>query len=94
MSLFAFDFGSSAEPPEPGNPEKHELFKILGLGALGCNRHHTVLQVGGSQNYGPFLGTLNNRCRIMIGTQTGAIILTTTQVAHAVWGLPSKLSWL
>ena len=25
--------------------------------------------LGGSQNYGPFLGTLNIRCRIIIGTQ-------------------------
>ena len=28
----------------------------------------------------PFLGTLNIRCRIMIGTQKGAIILTTTHL--------------
>ena len=28
----------------------------------------------------PFLGTLNNRCRIKIGTQKGALILTTTHV--------------
>ena len=27
---------------------------------------------------GPFLGTLNIRCRIIIGTQNGTIILTTT----------------
>ena len=26
----------------------------------------------------PFLGTLNNRCRIIIGSQKGTIILTTT----------------
>ena len=32
------------------------------------------------QNYGPFLGTLNKRCRIIIGTQKGTIILTTTQL--------------
>ena len=36
--------------------------------------------VGGCQNYGPFLGTLNIRCRIIIGTQIGSIILTTTHV--------------
>ena len=30
------------------------------------------------QNYGPILGTLNNRCRTIIGTQKGTIILTTT----------------
>ena len=33
---------------------------------------------GGCQNYGPFLGTLNFRCRIKIGIQKGTIILTTT----------------
>ena len=34
--------------------------------------------MGGCQNYGPFLGTLNIRCRTIIGTQKGTIILTTT----------------
>ena len=34
--------------------------------------------MGGGQNYGPFLGTLNIRGRIIIGTQKGTIILTTT----------------
>ena len=42
--------------------------------------HSCSFQVGGYQNYGPFLGTLNIRCRIIIGTQKGTIILTTTQV--------------
>ena len=36
--------------------------------------------MGGCQNYGPFLGTLNNRCRIIIGTQRGTLILTTTHI--------------
>ena len=27
--------------------------------------------MGGCQNYGPFLGTLNIRCRIIIGIQKG-----------------------
>ena len=36
--------------------------------------------MGGCQNYGPFLGTLNIRCRIVIGTQKGTIILTTTHM--------------
>ena len=34
----------------------------------------------GCQNYEPFLGTLNIRCRIMIGIQQGTIILTTTHI--------------
>ena len=37
--------------------------------------------MGSCQNYGPFLGTLNKRCRIIIGTQKGTIILTTTHIA-------------
>ena len=36
-------------------------------------------KLGGCQNYGPFLGTLNIRRRIIIGMQKGTIILTTTQ---------------
>ena len=40
-----------------------------------------IIEVGGCQNYGPFLGTLNIRCRIITGTQKGTIILTTTQVS-------------
>ena len=36
--------------------------------------------MGGCQNYGPFWGTLNIRCRIIIGIQKGTIILTTGDV--------------
>ena len=44
---------------------------IMGyIGIIGC--------MGGYQNYGPFLGTLNIRCRTIIGIQKGTIILTTT----------------
>ena len=57
----------------------------------------TYIHMGGCQNYGPFLGTLNVRCRIIIGTQKGTIILITTYIytqtenpMHA--GYPSKLS--
>ena len=35
--------------------------------------------MGGCQNHGPFLGTLNSRCRIVIGILKGTIILT---IAH------------
>ena len=34
----------------------------------------------GCQSYGPFLGTLNTRCRIVIGTQKRTIIFTTTHI--------------
>ena len=36
--------------------------------------------LGGCQNYDPFLGTLNIRCRIIIGIQKGTIILTATNL--------------
>ena len=36
--------------------------------------------MGGYQNYGPFLGTLNIRGRIITGIQKGTIILTTTHI--------------
>ena len=42
------------------------------------------------QNCGPFLGTLNIRCRIIIRTQKGTIILTTTHVHIA--SFQSKLA--
>ena len=38
--------------------------------------------MGGCQNYGPFLGTLNIRCRKMIWIQKGTIILTTTHMVQ------------
>ena len=48
--------------------------------------------VGGCQNYGPFLGTLNIRGRIIIGIQKGTIILTTTHVKmYTVYKLVFKL---
>ena len=36
--------------------------------------------MGSCQNHGPFLGTLNSRCRIILRTQKGTIILTTTHM--------------
>ena len=41
--------------------------------------------MGGCQNYGPFLGTLNTRCRIITGIQKGTIIiiLTTTHMSYS-----------
>ena len=52
-----------------------------------CIRDH----MGGCQTDGPFLGTLNIRCRIIVGTQKGTIILTTTNIKYV---LPSPdLLW-
>ena len=50
-------------------------------------------RLGGCQNYGPFLGTLNNRCRIIVGTQKGTIILTTTQMYFEVLVLVLRSSF-
>ena len=36
--------------------------------------------MGGCRNYGPFSGTLNIRCHMIIGIQKGTIILTTTHI--------------
>ena len=36
--------------------------------------------MGDCQNYDPFWGTLNIRCRIIIGIQKGTIILTSTHM--------------
>ena len=38
--------------------------------------------MGGCQNYGPFLGTLNIRCRIIRGIQKGTILLTTNHIQN------------
>ena len=43
--------------------------------------------MGSCQNYGPFLGTLNSRCRIILGTQKGTIILKTTHMEGPGKGL-------
>ena len=36
--------------------------------------------MGGCQNQGPVLGPLNTRCRVILRTQRGTIILTTTHI--------------
>ena len=48
--------------------------------------------MGGCQNYGPFLGILNIRCRIIIGVQKRTIILTTTHVGSVVPALVPVVS--
>ena len=40
----------------------------------------TIMGSMGCQNYDPFLGALNIRCRSRIGIQKGTIILTTTHM--------------
>ena len=47
---------------------------------LGLSKSH----MGGCQNYGPLLGILNIKCRIIIGIPKGTIILTSTTHMIAV----------
>ena len=49
--------------------------------------------MGGCQNYDPFLGALNTRCRIIIGTQKGTIILTTTYIQLKAGALRDSVTW-
>ena len=60
-------------------PSRLQDIALLGLemSLLSC----LMAKMGGCQNYGPFWGTLNNRCRSIIGTQKGTIILTNAQMA-------------
>ena len=44
-----------------------------------------MAHVGGYQTCGPFWGNLNIRCRIIVGTQKGTIILTATHVEPTIW---------
>ena len=54
--------------------------------------HYSACHKGGCQNYGPFWGTLNTRCRTILGTQKGTIILTTTQKAAMLSPNPGALA--
>ena len=54
------------------------VYRLQGLPSEGC-----------CQNYGAFLGTLNIRCRTILGTQNGTIILTTTLLGLEV----SDFTW-
>ena len=51
------------------------------------------MNMGGCQNCDLFLGTLNTRCRIIIGIQKGTIIMTTTHMdpVTVVWVYGAKL---
>ena len=61
--------------------------------ADGYNKRYSQrCYMGGCTNYGPFLGALNIRCRIIIRTPKGTLILTTTPMCFRLsgvsgWGL-------
>ena len=50
--------------------------------ALGGDLKRTCSwgRVGGCQNYGPLLDPLTTRCRVILRTQKGTMILTTTHI--------------
>ena len=60
------------------------VLRARGLGQRALQPHASPYRpgnnVGGCQNYGPFLGTLNIKCRITIGIQKETIILTATHM--------------
>ena len=57
-------------------PSKISVVPVGMVGFLSCEDPY----MGGCQNYGSFLGTLNIRCRIISGIQKGTILLTTTHM--------------
>ena len=71
----SLDYSSPGGTPPAFDCERQEL-------GLGANYH-----MGGCQNYGPILGTLNIRCRIIMEIQKKTIILTTTHMDHIIRGL-------
>ena len=84
------------QPQQP--PARASLGSVTGEARPSVHRgsrpvtEAPVFQVGSCQNYGPFLGTLNNRCRIILRTQKGTLILTTTQVdAVCLSAFPKQL---
>ena len=50
--------------------------------------------MGGFQNYGPVLGTLYIRCRIIMGIQQGIINLTTSHIRDAGAAGQGRTLWL
>ena len=53
---------------------------MLEAGKGTFSKTSTETHMGGCQNYGPFWGTLNIRCRIIMGTQKRTTILATTHI--------------
>ena len=74
----------STSSPFNCSDSTHFLFWIMIIGfrrrAPGLVPLRPQAYMGGCQNYGPLLGPLNTRCRIVVGTQKGTIVLTTSQM--------------
>ena len=73
-------YPTRSQAPNPKPSHLGFVFRAW-LGNINCSQG-LGKYMGSCQNYGPFLGTLNIRCRIIIGIQKGTIILTTTQILY------------
>ena len=65
--IFEVENTNSQSPKSPKHRRRH------------LNR---MKQMGSCPNDGPFLGTQNFGCRIILGTQKGTLILTTAQMVN------------
>ena len=64
--------------------DKRFLRQAWDLSLTSCKNREHAQHMSGCQNNGPFLGTLNIRCRMIIGIQKETIILTTTHMTSGL----------
>ena len=79
---------------KPSWQQISHMARLNKLGRLQHSRIRTKLKahMGGCQNYGPLLGPLNTRCRIILRTQKGTMISQTTHVPNSrhIWVAVTK----
>ena len=68
------------KPQGPKDP-----WKWLKVPIPYCTQDGRWYIMGGCQNYGPVLGPLNTRCRIILRNQKGTIILITSHMSPMSW---------
>ena len=78
-------FGSPIPGEVRWRPQNSQLLRAgqEASQAVDSSQHEFLVHLGACQNYGPLLGTLNIRCRIIIRTRKGTLILTTTHLVDA-----------
>ena len=89
LDLFTSTYACQAPIKDPRCPSHGKIIKTVD----SIIAFTIVLDdMGGCQNCGPFLGTLNIRCRMIIRTQKGTLFLTTTHMCF--WQiLPCKVGF-
>ena len=70
--------------PKPHSNYSEQITTTSTLSLEPNLTRNEVEHMGGCQNYGPFLGTLNIRGRIIVGIQKGTIILTTNHIENCI----------